>query len=53
MADLWSNRTVAAWEETGDIQLRMSDGHTFKTVVVRDLPKLVHTVGDENCFERP
>ena len=35
-----------------DIDLRMSDGHTFKTVVVKDLNKFIQLVGEENCFER-
>jgi hypothetical protein len=53
MAALWASRNEAAWEAKGDVQLRMSDGHTLKTVVVRDLPKLLKIVGDENCFARP
>jgi len=41
-----------AFDVKEDIDLRMSDGHTFKTVVVKDLNKFIQLVGEENCFER-
>lgn len=46
--EMWANRDTKDWEKKGDITLRLP-GET-RTIVVKDLSKMIHAVGEENCF---